>query len=407
MPTCRIALLFEFPTLNGGERSMLAAIDWLRDNDRRFEFIAIAPPVGRLADALRGAPIPLIAWTPFDSTGQRLSAGTVESSLLNTIDVVYPDLLHANSLSMGRLTGRLATRLTIPTTAHLRDIIKLSQAAAVDLGRNARLIAVSDATRQFHAAQGIDGNRICVVHNGLDLDQFQPRTATGRLHESLGLLSSAQANHGTQVRATTEPSAASAYQSVASVFDRPRLIAMIGQIGLRKGQDILTAAAPMIVDRIPSAHFLIIGERSSQKPESLEFEQAIQRGFATSKLADHLHLLGHRDDIAVLLNEIDLLVHPANQEPFGRVLLEASASGVPIVATDVGGTSEIIVDGQTGILIPPRDPAALAAAVIDLLTDDGKARQFGEAARNLALHEFAISIAAHRLAITWTDILNA
>ena len=182
-------------------------------------------------------------------------------------------------------------------------------------------------------------------------------------------------------------------------------MACIGQIGLRKGQDVLAAAAPDIVAQVPDAHFLLIGERTSQKTESIEFEQAIHRRFAEAGLSDRLHALGHREDVADILSEIDLLVHPANQEPFGRVLLEASAAGVSIVATDVGGTSEIVVDGLTGLLVPPRNSSALAKAVTEIVSDQTKSFQFRENARRRAVSEFSNVVAADRLSRVWHDLI--
>ena len=134
-----------------------------------------------------------------------------------------------------------------------------------------------------------------------------------------------------------------------------------------------------------------VGERSSRKAESVEFEAALHRAFEVAGISDRLHLLGNRNDVHLLLNEVDVLVHPAHQEPFGRVLLEASADGVPIVATDVGGTSEIIVDGMTGLLVPRADPKALAMSVVRILTDREAADRLGKAARQRAVDHFSIS----------------
>ena len=376
MPSRRIAIVFEFSTLNGGERSMLAALDWLNANDSKFEFVAIGPGTGRLADALQQRQIPLHDWSLNDLSGVRRPAEEIETSLCHIIKCIKPDLVHANSLAMSRILGRISSRLNRPTTGHLRDIIKLSAAAVTDLNRNQKLIAVSEATLHFHVDQGLGERQIIVVHNGIDLDQFQPRSLTGWLHAELGLNRESP------------------------------LIACIGQIGLRKGQDVLAAAAPNIVKHVPNTHFLLIGTRTSQKAESIEFEQTIRRRFNEAGLADHLHLLGNRDDVSRILGEIDLLVHPANQEPFGRVLLEASAAGVPIIATTVGGTSEIVLDSITGRLIPPKDPIALAKAVIKSLTGKTESQQFRHAARERALNEFSINIAAQKLSEFWNAVLG-
>lgn len=374
---CRIAILFEYATLNGGERSMLACLDWLQRHESGWEFVAIAPGRGRLAEALTERHVELIPWSMnAEPDCARLGREAIEPSLIEAVHRAKADLLHANSLAMGRLAGRIADRLTIPTTSHLRDILKLSNASIADLNRNRRLIAVSNATREFHVARGLDADRVVVVWNGLDLESFQPRAATGWLHDELKLPRSA------------------------------KLLATIGQIGLRKGQDVLAAAAPAIVREQPEAHFVLVGERSSVKEESVAFEQAIADRFAEHGLADRLHRLGPRNNVPSLLAEITLLVHPAHQEPFGRVLLEAAACGIAVVASNVGGTSEIVIDGQTGQLVPPGDSSALALAVNELLADEEVRRRMCLAARDRAVREFDIARAARLLADQWRDVLG-
>ena len=246
-----------------------------------------------------------------------------------------------------------------------------------ELNCNRRLIAVSQATVEAHVARGMNRERVVVIRNGIDLAQFQPRPQQGWLRRELKLPESSM------------------------------LVATIGQIGLRKGQDVLAMAAPDIIHQIPSAHFLMLGERTSTKLESIQFEQAIHRAFAEQNLTEHLHMLGYRSDVAALLPEIDLIVHPANQEPFGRVLLEAAASGVPVVATRVGGTEEIVVDGVTGTLVPARDPAALANAVIGLLSDASQRDAMSIAARHHAVGNFEITRCARELSEEWWRLIES
>ncbi len=373
----RLGLVFEYATLNGGERSMLSNLRWLLRNEIDWEFVAIAPSQGRLADAINSLGIAVIPWPDMESGQQRLSHEVMEACIVDAVHAARPDLLHANSLAMGRVVGRVANRLQIPTTSHLRDILKLSRAAIHDLNQNACLIAVSDATRDFHVHQGLDRELSVVVRNGLDLECFRPRPSTGWLHRELKLPRSA------------------------------RLMTTIGQIGLRKGQDVLAAAARDIVTQVPEAHFLLVGERSSRKGESIEFEKSIVAHFDQNGLRANVHHLGYVDDVTTVLSEVELLVHPANQEPYGRVLLEAAACGVPVVATDVGGTSEIVVDGETGLLVPPRDPSALAAAVGRLLLNELDRRQFRLAARQRAVQHFDVADASHELADQWRSVCSS
>jgi len=206
-----------------------------------------------------------------------------------------------------------------------------------------------------------------VLYNGVDLREFRPRPPTGYLHRQLGLSSDAL------------------------------LVGAIGQIGLRKGQDVLLRAAEMLPLALPEVHYLIVGQRSSNKAESRQFEASLHAA-AKGALAGRVHFLGVRDDVDRLLNELTLLVHPARQEPLGRVLLEAAASGVAVVATDVGGTPEIFPSGATARLVPPDDPTALAAAMRELLLDNSLRQQLGHAARQRAEAAFSADRAAAEIA---------
>ena len=171
-----------------------------------------------------------------------------------------------------------------------------------------------------------------MLHNGVDLERFHPRPPTGCLHRQLGLP------------------------------DNVPLIGTIGQISLRKGHDVLAAALSRLLHAGPPAAgvlssadsrdgrtappfaWLIIGERFSTKEESRQFEDRLHQA-AGDALAGRVYFLGARDDVEHVLCELTLLVHPARQEPLGRVLLEAAAAGVAVVATDVGGTREIFPSG--------------------------------------------------------------
>lgn len=363
----RIAVLFEYPTLLGGERSLLAAIERLRS---RFEFVALAPQSGPLAGALCETGVNRIPSPLFDSGGHRLSRSAAVERLRDAVRLLQPDLLHGNSLAMGRLTGAVAPQLDVPCTAHLRDIITLSQAAVSDLNGNARLIAVSDATRQFHVAQGLDSTRTVVVPNGVDLDRFRPADRGGAVRRELGL-------------------DAEAFVALA-----------IGQISLRKGWDVLAGAMEQIAGRFPRLHLVLAGRRYSDKPETVAYEQSV-RDRLSAAMPGRAHFVGHRDDVPALMNAADLLVHSARQEPFGRVLLEAAASGLPIVATNVGGTPEMLEHGVSAWLVPPGDAEALAQAVSAMLTDAGLRSRLSRAARARIEATFSIAQSAQRLEAAW------
>ncbi len=368
VPTsCRVALLSEFGSLNGGEHSLLALIPEIRA--RGFEPVALAPAKGRLAAALAEHQIPHVAFSMRDDRT------TAVERLADAFDRTAATLLHANSLSMGRLSGRLAQATGHPTTTHLRDILNLSNAAIADLNANRRLLAVSQATRNHHVAAGLDARRTLVVYNGVDPNRFRRRqTGRGWLRRELGI-------------------------------SRPSLlVATIGQLGLRKALDVLAEATVQVSATVD---YLVIGERYSKKDESVVFEADAFERFLEAAPTGRLHRLGYRTDIAGILSEIDLLVHPARQEPLGRVLLEAAVSGCAILATDVGGTAEILVDNETALLVAPDDAGALAGGIDRLAGDESLRKRLGTAAREDVATRFTIEAAADGLTAAWEAALQS
>ncbi len=392
LPMPEILILCEYATLNGGERSMLATLDGVRGGG--FSPTALAPPDGPLAVELAARGIESIPFQCRAADGTRIAQNRLREQLAEILRCRHPALLHANSLAMGRLSGPVAADCGLPSIAHLRDIVRLSAQAVADLNRHRRLLAVSAATREFHVARGVDAEKTHVLYNGVDLEEFRPRPPTGYLHRELGLPPGAQ------------------------------LIGTIGQIGLRKGQDVLLQAAEMVDHSLgvgptensaqrggadipvcqdggvvlgrqeclphrADVHFLIVGERNSEKEESRRYDEKL-RHIANSRLPGRAHFLGRRDDIALLLNELTVLAHAARQEPLGRVLLEAAASGLAIVASDVGGTREILPQKTAARLFPPDDAAWLAAAMLELLGKPRLRDRLGAAARQCAEARFDI-----------------
>ncbi|HEY4310435.1 MAG TPA: glycosyltransferase family 4 protein [Pirellulales bacterium] len=360
----RVLLLFEYATLNGGEQSLLALLQRL--TSRGFSFHALAPGQGSLARELMVRNVEVL---PLEAISERhrSSQEALRQQISAAIERVRPALVHANSLSMGRLAGPVAASASVPSVAHLRDIIRLSNQAIADLNQNTRLLAVSQATRDHHIAQGLCVEKVSVLYNGIDLAKFQPRPATGWLHCELGL---------------------------------PRdaiLIGTVGQLVLRKGHDVLAAAAQSLANHLPHAHYIIVGERYSTKAEAHEHEREVCEQSSTGQLAGRVHFLGYRADVPSILPELTLLAHPARQEPLGRVLLEAAATGIPIVATDVGGTAEILPPGAA-LLVPSDDPAALATAIRQLVDDPILRQRLAAAALERIRTTFDASTAADWLA---------
>lgn len=369
-----VLLLCEYGSLNGGERSLLAVLEGVKAAG--FRLTAAAPPTGPLAAAFAERDVPVVGLDLHDAQGRRLDLDICRERIRGVIQTVQPELLHANSLSMSRLSGPVAEQLGLPSLGHLRDIIRVPAAVIRDLNRHSRLVAVSQATRDWYLAAGLDAGRTHVLYNGVDLARFRPRPPTGYLHRELGLAPAA------------------------------RLVAFIGQLGMRKGLVALLAAAREVVSAAGDAHFVLVGQRYSQKEEALQYERQVHAAAELAPLAGHVHFLGVRGDVDQLLNEVALLVHPARQEPLGRVLLEAAAAGVPVVATDVGGTREIFPrTTDSACLVPPDEPAALAAAIGGLLMAADRRAALGRAARARAEQAFAAERAAESLARHYRELI--
>lgn len=391
----RVAIVCEFPTLLGGEQSLLATLRVLAAR-AEWSFVVIAPPEGAFADALQSIGVTHLPWDPLQ-TRQTAGPLAVEHDLRERLHSASADLVHANSLAMGRLLGRLQPELSCPTTAHLRDMCRLSAQACRELNRHGALVAVSAATRDYHQAQGVDPQRMHVVHNGIDLTQFAPRdfAVTDVAHPAM--------NHVP----TDVPPGPSNLSAEFGLPPETRWVLNVGQICLRKGQADFVHAALAVAERHPDVHFALIGARASQKTESREYEAALHQSVAESAVADRVHFLGTRNDVPQLLREATVLLHTAYQEPLGRVLLEAMASGLPIIATDVGGTRELLPDAQHGLLVPAGNLATITEALHQLLNDPPRQCALAQAARLRVQQHFDVTRQAEQLSVLWQMAAHA
>jgi len=176
-------------------------------------------------------------------------------------------------------------------------------------------------------------------------------------------------------------------------IDAP-IVAVVGRLDPQKGQTDFIRAASLVLRNHPDAHFLIVGEET--KGES---------GFTTSlhRLIDELNLrhavrfLPSTDDVPRLLAAIDILVLPSHAETFGYIVVEAMAMGKPVVATNAGGVPEIIEDGKSGLLFPPRDAQGMADHIVELLRNPEMYSGIASEARRRAASQFDFRVQMTRL----------
>jgi glycosyltransferase involved in cell wall biosynthesis len=214
----------------------------------------------------------------------------------------------------------------------------------------------ADAIRSRMMKAGIPESRISVIHNGVDLDRFDLVDRTGpALRHELGLP------------------------------PQTPIVALLARLDpVKRVEDFLEAAA-LVAARIDRARFLVVGDevvpenRGEPKPSSYrsELEAQVER----LGLGSRVIFTGLRLDVSRVLIDVAVSVLPSSSEGLSNTILESMAARVPVVATAVGGTPEVVDDGRTGLLVPPQDPGALAGAIVRLLEDQELARRFGFAGR--------------------------
>ena len=352
-------MLFEYPSLNGGEYSFFSMVPALAASN--IQVTALGPLEGDLALRLAAENLQHVPFRLRLDDGNRKELSRLRQNLADVLAEVQPGLVHANSLSMSRIIGPVAKELGIPSLAHLRDILRLSKKAIADINCCDRILCVSAAVEEYHVAAGMDSSRMHVQYNGVNLDAFGSVASEGgddSVRRELGIPEESQ------------------------------LIVSIGQLGLRKATHRFVECAARLADEFPSCHWLVIGERHSTKHEAVEYEASIRRLAEDPRLSGRIHFLGRRQDVPRVLQQCDLLVHTAVQEPLGRVLLEAAATGLAVVATDVGGTREIFPENSMAsiVAIDPADSTLdrLVSAVRPILSEPAIRSAMGFAARQQA-----------------------
>ncbi len=165
---------------------------------------------------------------------------------------------------------------------------------------------------------------------------------------------------------------------------------MVGTFKRQKGHAVLIAALGAIATRVPRLHVLLVGEGELSDDIRMQVEDA--------GLTGRVHFLGSRRDVPALLAASDSFVLPSLWEGLPVALVEAMASALPVVATAVSGTRQVMIDGETGFLVPPDDAPALARAIVELLSDPARASEMGVAGRRRVVTHFGAAAQAEHLA---------
>ena len=385
-PSQPILVLGEYGILNGGERSFLTVAKHLIA--RGWSYVAAVPSDSTFETALQEIGVRNVGLTTHAADGTRFSQTELRDQIAGLIEDVQPCLLHANSLSMSRLVGPL--EVGKPSVGYLRDILKLSKKATADINQNDLIIAVSDATAQWHINQGLDADRVRTIYNGVDAQIFHP-------------LECCDATTFGEDRAQ----GANRLRAEFGFSTKDCVLLFVGQIGMRKGISDLAEIFLRAAQKVPQLKLLIVGERNSSKAEAAQYERDIQNQLAESEFGSSVEWLGRREDVADLMRLANILLHPARQEPLGRVLLEASASALPIITTRVGGSPEIL-SGPLAVenLFPVGDNEQIANRIVQLGKNENLRRQIGLEQRDNVLQRFSIPQCADSLAEAYFNVLD-
>jgi glycosyltransferase involved in cell wall biosynthesis len=183
-----------------------------------------------------------------------------------------------------------------------------------------------------------------------------------------------------------------------------KVLAATSRLDIEKGHETLLQAMRTVAARRPDARLLIAG-RAAVDPDGRH--AALQRRIDAMGLGEAVRLLGFRRDMPQVLAAADICLLPADAEACGRVLFEAMAMAKPVVATNSGGTPEIVVDGVTGVLVPPRDAPAMAEALLALLQAPARAMALGAAGHERAAKHLSIQVYARQTMDVYADVLAA
>ncbi len=230
-------------------------------------------------------------------------------------------------------------------------------------------IAVSEGMRQHLVSEGVPREKISVIYNGLDVENFLSGARPGLFRRQWGIAAG------------------------VPVF------AIVGRLHSVKGQAYFLRAAALFLRHRADARFLVVGYGPDRPAlENLARELGI---------ADKVLFTGFVEDIPSLLADLDLLVIASLSEGFSFMAVEAMAVGVPVLATAVGGLREVVEHGRTGMLVPPRDPDALAQGMQWLLEHPGEARRMVEAGRRAVREKFSATAMAGQTEALYRRLLGA
>lgn len=284
-----------------------------------------------------------------------LTTGNVLGAVLGTLARV--PVIVSSHRDLGGFDGKWITRMNFWTDRHLATSV------------TANSLAVREALAQRSNAPA---ETIRLLYNGIDLKKIETANRGLAKRQELGLPPNALA------------------------------IGVIANIRVAKGHQYLLEAFNRIAPHVPQACLLICGFAGDH-----DLMKTLQRLAAAGGAAGRVWFMNSRNDIPEMLHALDVVVSPSLSEGFSNAILEAMAAGKPVIATRVGGSPEQIIDGVTGLLVPPQDAGAIAQALLTLLRSPGLRREMGTAAQRHVQENFSVAIMTRNHTRLYDDLLRA
>jgi glycosyltransferase involved in cell wall biosynthesis len=288
---------------------------------------------------------------------------------------VRPAILHA-SLFHANLCGRLLGRLSgVPIVITWRHSVEIGGQWRERINRwtarlDDRAVAVCELVRQAEIVRGgAPAGRVVTVYNGVDVDRFSAK----------------------------EPQVVERVRRALGIPVDALLLGTVGRHSPEKDLANLLAAMVAVRDHVPTAWLVLVGGG--------ELRGQLETQVRSLGLSDAVVFAGVRDDVPEILAALDLFVLPSRWEGLPLAVLEAMAARLPVVATAVGGVPEVVVDGLTGLLVPPGDPPALAGALLSLARDAGRRRAMGQAGYERVREHFAMAQMARAMERLYEELL--
>lgn len=376
----RVLYVNQTAQLSGAERSLLALVEGIRG----IVDPVAACPEGELARNLRALGLRTNTILGTDAsfrlhlrhTSRALSQmGRSSLSLRRVVDRISPDVVHANTTRAALISLTSRERAGPPVVAHIRDWVPPGRASRLVLGLLGRRAHAVVANSRYIARQfeGLSLRApVRVIHNPVDLALFDPASVNHReARRELDLDESTVA------------------------------LAVVAQLTPWKGQDDAIRVLARLAGSGRDVVLLLVGSAKFTAPgtrfDNLAYERDLRRLTSELGVEARMRFLGERSDVPRLLAATDVVLLPSWREAFGRIAIEAMAMRRPVVATEVGGPSEVVRPGVDGLVLPPREPELWARELEPLIDDAGLRRRMGEHGRRRAVRLF--SVEAHTAAM--------